>query len=331
MTRLLRAEFRRFFKRRLTLLGLLGALSLMLVLSWAIYSSTRPPSAEDLVQQQANFEQTLKEWESYGGPAQLEECKKAATAATPDPNGNWAGMTEKDCEAMRPALEHFGWTAPRIDEAIAAIPGGTVFSLGLIAIVLAASFIGAEFSTGSIGNWLTYEPRRTRVFASKMVVVVVASAALGIIGNTVMTLVTWLSVNVNEGTMTWPPGTLTHVVHTYWRGVLMIVAMGLIAASLAFLTRHTAAVIGVMIGWMMIVEGTLMGLVERLRNYSLVTNLDAWITGQSTISDYNCDGVGGCQTVERTITWVHGGVVWGLLTAALVGLAWLVFSRRDVT
>ena len=255
----------------------------MLVFSWAIYSSTRPPSADEMARQRASYEQAFEEWNSNDGPAQVEECMAAATAATPDPNGNWGGMTERDCQTMVPTLEAYGWTAPRIDQAIAEVPTATAFALGMIAIVLAASFIGAEFSTGSIGNWLTYEPRRTRVFASKMIVVAVATATLGIVGNIVMTLVTWMSVRANDGTMVRPPGTLTHVAHTYWRGVLMIVAMGLIAAALAFLTRHTAAVIGIMIGWMMIVEGTLMGLVQWLRTYSLVTNLEAWITGQSTI------------------------------------------------
>lgn len=331
MTRLLRAEFRRFFSRRLTRLGLLGAFVLTLLFSWATWTSTSPPSADEIAQQKAAYEQAVKDWNTYDGPEQLAECKKAATSATPDPNGQFGGMTEKDCDTMVPALEYYGWTAPKIDEAIAAVPSGTAGMLGLIVIVLAASFIGAEFSTGSMGNWLTYEPRRTRVFTSKMLVVAVAAAALGIVGNAIMTLSTWLIVKLNEGTMTWPPGTLTHVVHMYWRGTLFVVALGLASASLAFLTRHTAAVIGIIIGWMIIVEGTLIGIVERLRVYSLVTNLEAWIRGQASSYEYNCDGVGVCESVERTITWVHGGVEWGLLTAAAVALAWLIFARRDVT
>ena len=38
----------------------------------------------------------------------------------------------------------------------------------LAPLLLAGSFVSAEFSTGSIGNWLTFAPRRVRVYLSKV-------------------------------------------------------------------------------------------------------------------------------------------------------------------
>ena len=40
--------------------------------------------------------------------------------------------------------------------------------LALAALVLGAGFAASEFSTGSIGTWLTFEPRRLRVYGSKL-------------------------------------------------------------------------------------------------------------------------------------------------------------------
>jgi len=329
MMRLIRAEARRFSARRLTRLGLLGALGLVLLFSWAIWQSTNPPSETEIAQQQVYYEQAVKDWEIYG-PAQLAECKEAVAAATPDPNGNWQGMTLADCENMKPSPEQYGWVAPSVSEIMGQIPVTTATTLGLIILVLAASYIGAEFSTGSLGNWLTFEPRRTRVFASKMAVVAGASLILGVAGNAILALLSWVITKANGGTMTWPPGTLTHTMHMFWRSTLLVMALGLLSASIAFLTRNTAAVIGVIIGWLIVVEGTLAGLVQRLQPYTLVTNLEAWITGSTSAYLSECSATG-CNSVERTITWVHGGIEWGLVTVAAVALAWLIFERRDVT
>jgi ABC-2 type transport system permease protein len=39
--------------------------------------------------------------------------------------------------------------------------------------VLAASFIGAEFTTGAIANWLSFIPRRGAVLAARLVAIVI--------------------------------------------------------------------------------------------------------------------------------------------------------------
>ena len=45
--------------------------------------------------------------------------------------------------------------------------------------MIAASFIGAEYSSGSIANWLTFVPRRGRVFWSKLLTMIGFAAVLG--------------------------------------------------------------------------------------------------------------------------------------------------------
>ena len=42
------------------------------------------------------------------------------------------------------------------------------------AFLVGASFIGAEYSTGSLANWLTFVPQRLKVYGSKVIAVVLA-------------------------------------------------------------------------------------------------------------------------------------------------------------
>lgn len=59
------------------------------------------------------------------------------------------------------------------------------YLLAFFGFVVGATFVAAEFSTGSIGMWLTYEPRRGRVYGSKLTALlvgglVVAALTLGV-------------------------------------------------------------------------------------------------------------------------------------------------------
>jgi hypothetical protein len=57
---------------------------------------------------------------------------------------------------------------------------GTGVAMVLLAFVLGASFIGAEFAVSSVGAQLTFEPRRVRVIVTKAVAVGVGAALLAI-------------------------------------------------------------------------------------------------------------------------------------------------------
>ena len=56
-----------------------------------------------------------------------------------------------------------------------------MYLTGLVAFLVAASFVGAEFTTGSLANWLTFVPRRSTVFVSKLTVVAAFSLLLGLL------------------------------------------------------------------------------------------------------------------------------------------------------
>jgi ABC-type transport system involved in multi-copper enzyme maturation permease subunit len=57
---------------------------------------------------------------------------------------------------------------------------GTGIAMVLLAFVLGASFIGAEFAAGSIGTQLSFEPRRARVVVTKAIAVGIGALLLAI-------------------------------------------------------------------------------------------------------------------------------------------------------
>ena len=52
----------------------------------------------------------------------------------------------------------------------------SIYLVAFGTFMIAGSFIGAEFSSGSISNWLSFVPRRIPVFVSKLFVISVFSA-----------------------------------------------------------------------------------------------------------------------------------------------------------
>ena len=51
----------------------------------------------------------------------------------------------------------------------------------LAALMLGATFVGAEIATGSLSQWLTFSPNRHKVYASKLLVALFGGLVLGLV------------------------------------------------------------------------------------------------------------------------------------------------------
>ena len=128
-----------------------------------------PPTGEQLAAAQRAYEQAHKDWvdnhEKYE-----QDCRD--TGGTPDEctyPGAHAGRLQS-CSPRRSRRR----PAQRLQV--------STLLVALTAFMIAASFIGAEYSSGSIANWLTFIPRRGQVFWSKLVTIVGFAALLGAFG-----------------------------------------------------------------------------------------------------------------------------------------------------
>ncbi|HEX3197095.1 MAG TPA: ABC transporter permease, partial [Propionibacteriaceae bacterium] len=157
MSRLVRAEVNRLLSRRFTgialIILLLGLSGYQLVVNLAL----SPPTREQLATAERVYQDVHRDWVTNHEQAE-QDCED--TGAPPD-----------ECVMPEPALADFTESATPFREVVrTALQLSTLF-VAAVAFMIAASFIGAEYGSGSIANWLTFIPRRGRVFWSKLLTV----------------------------------------------------------------------------------------------------------------------------------------------------------------
>jgi ABC-2 type transport system permease protein len=330
MIRLTKVELRRLLSRRLTFIAVLGALAITGLMLFTAVEQAKPLSAEVLASQQAGLEQAQREWK-VSGEEQVKGClEMQADTRKSDPNAN-AG-----CDQLEPKLENMGGKpVAKFNEMMPQLMVGGAYLLAFVGFVVGAGFVSAEFSSGSMANWLTFEPRRLRVYTSKL-----AAAGLGLIPvmAAVLGLLTagvWLIVDHYASTA----GTTAKV----WgdlggmagRSVALAAAAAVLGAASGVLLRHTAAVLGIAIGYLVLVEGIFGQALQGARPWLLQLNFQGWLQHGTTYSVQSCttDALGnyGCQGVERFLSFGYSAAYLGVLVVFVVGLAALVFRHRDVS
>lgn len=322
MIALVAAELNRLRSRRITLVTLLGVLLAVGLFQLAVNSAVSPPSAEETAAAQAQYQSDLREFE------QNSEEYSEGTQQCMDMGG-----TAEECDP-RPRLEwYLTPTTPFADIAPIALLFATLVA-GLGTFLVAASFIGAEYTSGSISNWLTFIPQRWKVFTAKAVAVVLGAGLVGtVVVGAALALAAALTV-AHGGELT-GVGKMTA---SAARGVGLVVAMALISYALTLIFRHTAGAIGVLVGYglISIVLAILYNFVpalQPLKRLQPENNLMAFLAkGHTYTNVYPTVEAGGAsrEAVERTISMTHGGLFWLLLTVVAVVAAFLVFRRRDV-
>ncbi len=329
MMRLTKIELRRLFSRRLTTVALLGALVATGLMMFATFQDAKPLDSAQLASQRVQFDQARKDWDANGAQ-QVKDClaQQAVTQKT-DPKADFG------CNQMEPKLENWGKPQAKFAEFM---PGALLagsYLLTFVGFVIGASFVAAEFSSGSMANWLTFEPRRMRVYASKL-----AAAGLGLIPATVallglLTAGVWLIIRNFSPTV----GTTAKV----WgdlgemgaRSLALALAATVTGAAIGVLLRRTVAVLGIAVGYLVLVEGVFAQALQGAKPWLLQLNVNAWLQHGAGYFIQSCttDAQGGysCQGVEKVLSFGHSTAYLGLLVVLVVGLAALVFRRRDVS
>jgi len=329
MMRLTKVELRRLFSRRLTSIALLGALILTGLMLFSVFQEAKPISGPELTQQRAQFAQAQKDWEDNGAQ-QVKDClKQQADVQKTDPKAVFG------CDQMEPKLANYFKPQAKFAEVMPSTLLAGSYLLTVIGFAIGASFVAAEFSSGSMANWLTFEPRRMRVYASKL-----AAAGLGVIPATaallgLLTDGVWLIVGHFGSTS----GTTAKV----WgnlggmgaRSLALALAATVTGAAIGVLLRRTVAVLGIAIGYLVLVEVVFGQALQAARPWLLQLNVAAWLEHGSTYYPVVCSttpqGIYGCQSVQRMLSFGHSTAYLGLLVVFMVALAALVFRRRDVS
>ena len=320
MIRLLRAEISRLLSRRFTLIAGIAVLLALGAFQLAVNEAIAPPTGEDLASAQRAFEEERRDWvenhEKYE-----QECQEA-------------GEPPENCVYEEPTLENYIGTQT-FDEVADISLQVSIYLVALTALMVAGSFIGAEYSTGSIANWLSFIPRRGRVFAAKLITVVTLTALASAVCAALM-------IGIAVGLANWydvPVVKLADTAAMGARGILITVALAVTGFCIALVGRHTAAAIGVLLGYLFVwfVRNAVLSGFEwaaRLTPWTPEGNLSAVVnkgyTYEIPVEKLTATGVD-YDYVERTVTLAHGLTYWGIVLAVLIVAAALIFRRRDVS
>ena len=170
MIRLLRAEVDRLLSRRFTKIAVVVVLLVIASFQVVAYFEMQPPTASELADAQRFYAEQHRDWV----PTTSDTSRSASTAAALRRS---ASIPSRSCRtSVRPVLR-----------GRSARSGADLDLSGRHdrADDRRGSFIGAEFSSGSIANWLSFIPRRGQVYASKLITVAVFSAVLSAVATAV--------------------------------------------------------------------------------------------------------------------------------------------------
>ncbi|WP_347350079.1 ABC transporter permease subunit [Intrasporangium sp.] len=317
-------ELRRLRWRRLTKALLVLTVLFTGVTVFGAYQSSSP---DNLAQQLADYRQAAEEF-----PRMLADCRQAEAQARED----GTPQDDFDCSTLTPpTLQDYGLESPEAAALTVSLARANGFLYAFLAFVLGASFVGAEYTSGSLGTWLTFEPRRLRVGAGKLVAAGVGGAVITAVGLALTALGAWLVSRVNQPDpgLALPPGTGAgeSVTQVVLRGLAVGIVGGLIGVALAFIVRNTGAVVAVVLGYAVVVEGVLaQGLGHgRFIPWLPMKNLEAFLQGGTTYFAERCTAQG-CQYEPFTLSYTHGWVYVSVFVVALLAVALWLFRRRDV-
>jgi len=328
--RLVAAELLRARSRRATLIILCGLVGLCVVFLGGNFAATKMPGEQEIAQQRVFFEESLADW-TANHEQYYEQCVTGA-------EDNGQSPSDWGCEdiLVEPVFENFIWTPSGFSARVTSDTTGLLLLAAALMLLLGASLTAAEHATGSLGNWLTFAPRRTPVFFAKLVApaVVAAGAAVLVTALGVLGTAAWTEL---RGIPSPDPLDTAKLVGTVLRSSGVVVVAAVLGAALGALLRHTAAVLGVVAGYFVVVELVFRGMFweSDLQRWFLSTQLTAVTDGRAsyyvTVCSWNQEQMyRECTQVEKFVTAADATAYLGSIALVLVVVSWLVFRRRDV-
>ncbi|MDQ1739698.1 MAG: hypothetical protein QOE53_1350 [Pseudonocardiales bacterium] len=324
--RLVRAEFRRLAARRFTRviigLGLIGYL-IAIALIWRAHDRT---GATDIAQATAQRDQIIVQITN-----DIEQCQRQPASQ----GGQNCGEAPT---AENFPIDQFLRTHPfrpeQVDDYALAVGAATA----MLGFLLAATFIGAEWSSKNLVSWLFWEPRRLRVMAAKLLALLTSVLLLAALAQVVWfgvakTLIHYRGLPVStlgpHAAHFW-----SHVVDAQLRAAPLVLVTALIGFSLASLMRNSAAALGVAFVYFAVVENVIRAVNPEWQPYLFTTNLGAWIA-DSGITVYGKSVFDPQQGYvlprEIHISNLHGAVTLLIFAGIATVAALTAFARRDIS
>jgi ABC-2 type transport system permease protein len=318
--RLLGVELGRLRSRPAIVVILLATLLLGALLVGSAAYDTRPVSA----QERATAEQLLER--------QKESSQKDYEDCLQDPESYFGGdATAEDCAGTLPTIDWFLTRAELDLKGELANRGATLMILlACVAILVGATFAGADWGSGSMSNQLLFEPRRSRVWLVKASAVALACTAAA----AVLLALFWGALGAIAGSrgIAVSQATWTAILQASGRDLALVAGVALGGYALTMLLRHTVGTLGLLFGYAVVGEGLAAALpVDRMSQWSMAHNVMAWLHDGTEVYDESiCGGGQGSCSPFYTLHLTHAAGYLGALLLIAVVVSVISFRRRDV-
>lgn len=190
--------------------------------------------------------------------------------------------------------------------------------IGAWAYFTAASAIGSEQTSGALGTWLTFNPRRHRVFVAKLITVSVPAALLSALG--LLVALGWNLIVSDRH----DAALLGELVGMAVRGVLVTTSFAILGFVIALIGRSTLSALGFLIGWLVLAV---------LQLLSVSSLGGEWIGLERVIAEFLHNNEGYRAGSMLGIGYEHVvlcGLIWFTVVGAAAAVGAAVFSERDV-
>ncbi|MBC9733433.1 hypothetical protein [Nocardioides marmotae] len=227
MRSLLRVELTRLRWRRAVLLLLLGCLVVPALIAVATIWGSRPVSESEMA--------TIRS----EAASEIARCERRPRQFGVPP----ARAAERCPELV------VSWYVGRQDLSLARERGGSGLAvtgtLTVLLMLVATTFVGHDWNTGSVSNQLLFRPRRGRLWLAKAVVVTGTALATAVVVATAYWLVLWGVMQARD--LTVAEGGLRTSLLLGLRGAGIAAAAALGCYALTMLLRSTVATLGVVL------------------------------------------------------------------------------------
>lgn len=329
MIRLLRVELTRLRWRRAILALTAVAVLVPAVVFVAVAWNTRPVSEAEL---QRVERQIAEEAAQPYIQRELQKCLKRPERYGMPPDAD----VQQACEEQVLPRAEWYLSRPQLDLREESREGSgvaLVVVLGCVMLLVGTTFVGHDWNSGSMSNQLLFDPRRTRVWTTKALVVF----AYGVVVSGLVLTAYWTGMHAVASARDIPldPGELSGVYTQALRGTLLAGGAALGGYALTMLLRSTVATLGILFA-VSIAAPLLLALLAFPGHQRLMphNNGVAVINDGITFTDYSdpacLDGPSQDADCVTEITRRDGAVFYGALLLAVGTPSVLHFRRRDV-
>lgn len=196
---------------------------------------------------------------------------------------------------------------------------GVTAPMAILACLIGASVIGAEWPSRTITTILTWEPRRLRVLTAKLLAAIVVTVVLTLAGLIVLSLALLPSALFHGTTGGADNGWWWSTAGVALRVLAMIAISATIGFSLASIGRNTAAALAVLFAYIVVIERMVAGLAPGWQRWLIFVNAAIFVSDRTV-------GLAGAHNRSVAIAGIYLTVV----AIGLYGAAAGVFHRRDV-